>query len=137
MTTKEYLQQIYYYDKLTKAKMEEIQQLQSIIIYKSPQWEDKGTSGYSAGSNDEGICKMLSLQEEIEKDIIKLLEIKEEVSNKINSIENNQFKLILTLRYINFKSFEEIAVYMGYSYRNCTRLHKSALKYIEKNKLVL
>ncbi len=126
MKKKEYLQQYYYLDKLVKAKIEEIEKLESMLIYKSPQFKDTGGSS-STVSSDERLCKLIDLKCELEKEINSMIESKNKISQKINSISNIKYKTILTLRYINFKSFEEIAVSMNYSYRQVTRLHGFAL----------
>ncbi len=45
-------------------------------------------------------------------------------------IENNKYRRLLQYRYINFCTFEEIAVMMHYSWRHIHRLHEEALNAI-------
>lgn len=132
MTTKEYLQQPYYFDKLIKYKLEEIEKLENMIIYKSPQFKES-VSGGEAVPPDERLSKLVELKNELEKEINEMLQIKQDISSLINKIVENNYRTMLTLRYLNYKSFEEIAVIMGYSYRYCIKLHKKALLQIEKN----
>lgn len=57
---------------------------------------------------------------------------KGELLKKIYKIQDSDLRRILRERYINLKSFEEIAVIMRYSYRHILRLHGQALKEYEK-----
>lgn len=126
MTNKEYLQQYYYLDKLVKAKVEEIEMLESSVIYKSPSFSNNISSGATV-SADTKLCDLVSAREELEQEAIKMLEMKKTILDKINKVSSMQYRTVLTLRYINFKKFEEIAVIMGYSYRQTTRVHGLAL----------
>ncbi len=132
MTTKEYLQQLYYFDKIIKYKLEEIEKLESIAIYKSPTFED--SVGGAGGGVDEKLCKIIELKNQLQKEINEMLQVKKDIISLINKVKNSSHRIILTLRYIHYKSFEEIAVIMGYSYRHCILLHKKSLISIEKIK---
>lgn len=50
------------------------------------------------------------------------------VQEAIESMEDDQAKKILTLRYLRGMGWEAIAVVMGYTYRHTTKLHGIALK---------
>lgn len=54
-------------------------------------------------------------------------EIKAETMAVIRKIDNTVFRSLLEQRYLNGKSFEQIAVEMNYSWRQVHRLHGRAL----------
>lgn len=59
-------------------------------------------------------------------------ETKEKVVENINNIDNNLYRDILFLRYIQFKKWEDIANMLGYSERHTRRIHKEALELVRK-----
>ncbi len=65
-----------------------------------------------------------------------LAEVSREIFNAICQLpldaENNNYRRLLQYRYLNFYTFEEIAVMMHYSWRHIHRLHKEALRAIER-----
>jgi DNA-directed RNA polymerase specialized sigma subunit len=60
-----------------------------------------------------------------------LIELKAEIESKINSVENLKLRELLKCRYLDFKSWEEIAYLNGYSWRHVFRLHEKALDEIK------
>ena len=80
------------------------------------------------------ILKIVDLQKELETDINNLLDLKLKITYQINSIDNDDYKLLLMLRYLNFKTWEEIAVEMGYTYQWVHVLHGRALIYFQEKK---
>lgn len=76
-------------------------------------------SGYAA--------KVDGLLEELRELVEKKLDIRREISRKIEEMGNETEGTLLRYRYIMGLSFEEIAVKMGYAYRHVLRLHGKAL----------
>ena len=54
-----------------------------------------------------------------------------EVESNIEKVSDDRLMNILLKRYVYFKSWEEIAVDLGYTYRHTTRLHGEALQAFE------
>ena len=52
----------------------------------------------------------------------------EEITNKIESMNNEDEKDVLTYRYIRLMKWEDIAVRMGYSWQHIHKIHARALK---------
>ena len=77
-------------------------------------------SGYAA--------RVDGLLEELRELVEKKLDIRREISRKIEEMGNETEGTLLRYRYIMGLSFEEIAVKMGYTYRHVTRLHGMALQ---------
>lgn len=65
-------------------------------------------------------------------EILELLEIKCEVKAVIVQIPDYRYRDVLDKRYIEMKSWEQIAVEMNYTYRRVTQLHGEALKAAEE-----
>lgn len=78
------------------------------------------------------IVKLMDLENEVNNDIDRLIALKEEVIENINKIDNCNLRLLLTMRYINNRDWEEIADNMLYDVRTIYRFHKQALKEIDK-----
>ena len=76
------------------------------------------------------VAKLDELEELVEREVSSITKKKREIERAIASVENEQFRTLLTKKYIHFKSLEAIAVEMGYGYRHICRLHGEALKQI-------
>ena len=68
------------------------------------------------------------MDEEISKEIDRLIGLKKEISGIIWKVEDFQARTILYGRYIAFYSWEKMASDLGYSIRHLHRLHGLALK---------
>ena len=64
---------------------------------------------------------------EIKRSVKQSQQIKAEVLAAISKVQNTNYRTLLTLRYIDGLSWEEIAVEMHYSYRHACRVHGRAL----------
>ena len=63
----------------------------------------------------------------IEEKIRELVSIKLEIIRAVKRVENPTLRAVLMARYVNFKTWEQIAVEMSYSYMHVCRLHGRAL----------
>lgn len=61
--------------------------------------------------------------------IDKKLDTLRRIDDMIEAMDNEKEKEVLTRRYIEIKTFEEIAVDMGKSYRQTMRLHRAAVNH--------
>lgn len=68
----------------------------------------------------------------IEKDIERLLDIHKEICEVIEKVSDNRLRRVLTLRYINLMSWEEIAYEMSLSNSRILQLRREALNEVEK-----
>ena len=71
-----------------------------------------------------------NLQEEINRDIDKLVELKREIMEVIRAVPNAEYQTVLEKRYLCFSAWEQIAVDMNYSIQHIHRMHSAALKEI-------
>lgn len=133
MTAKEYLQQVrkkeaiisrLYYDKKNLHEMlysiGGIQEGEKVQTSLNP---DKFGSIYA---------KIAEKEDMIAKKIEELIDFKMKVADEISMLSNPKYVEILHKRYIQFFSFEQIAVDMGYSYRYIVKIHGYALQEFDK-----
>lgn len=67
----------------------------------------------------------------IDKRIDRLYEIKKEILENVNKLDDATLRTILILRYLNFQTWEMIACRIHYSYKQVCRLHGKALNLIK------
>lgn len=69
----------------------------------------------------------------INEKIDKLYQVQREITDAIYRVDNSTLRTLLVERYINFNTWEQIAVNMNYNYRWILRLHGRALQAIESH----
>lgn len=62
------------------------------------------------------ILKIIQQEKEIDEEIDKLVDLKAEVRSVISRVSNIEYRLLLELRYLCFRSWEEIAVEIRYMF---------------------
>ena len=77
---------------------------------------------------EDAIIKMMELEADINKEIGFLVERKREIFKVIQSVEEEEYRVLLEKRYLNHMTWEEIAVSMNCSLRTVYRIHGSALE---------
>ncbi|MFR1822116.1 MAG: DUF1492 domain-containing protein [Clostridium saudiense] len=131
MTTKEYLAQTYRIDQRINSKLEQIVSLRELATKATSTLSDTPPSGSRNVHSMEGIIvKMMELENEINADIDVLVDLKKEIMSIIKKINNPEQQTLLELRYLCFKTWEQIAVDMGYSIQNAYKVHDRALENI-------
>ena len=131
MTAKEYLSQARFLDDRINSKIQQISSLNELAtkctatISDMPHSPNKGNSTMA-----DAVCKIIDLQEEINKDIDRLVDLKREIMGVIKAVPNVEYQTILEKRYLCFISWEQIAGAMNYSIQHIHRMHSSALKEI-------
>ncbi len=132
MTAKEYLNQARTLDLLINAKQSELYSLKLMATsISSPMISEKVQSG---GENNTMriIDKIVDLQNEINLEIDKLVDLKFEIREKIGNVYNQKFITLLTDKYINGFTFEQIAERMDTSYETIKGWHGEALQIFRK-----
>lgn len=111
------------------AKFEQLKELRELAsCIKSPMdGSEKVQSSNNGNKTEELIIKIVALEEELKGNLNALLDRKIDITNKLNGIDDAEYKLLLNLRYLNFMTWEEIACKMGYTFQWVHTLHKSAL----------
>lgn len=128
MTAKEYLRQYINAKNRFKSISDEMIEIRSEATRITPVISDM-PSGYHV--NDKialSIEKLDECAKKLEEEAKRMQKAMDDVQNVINSISNPTYRQVLTYRYINGYTWEQIAVKMNYTYRNITRLHGKALR---------
>ena len=131
MKAKEYLSQARFLDNRINSKIQQVSSLNELATKCTATISDMPHSPNSGGSTmADAVCKIIDLQEEINKDIDRLVDLKREIMGVIKAVPNVEYQTILEKRYLCFISWEQIAVDMNYSMQHIHRMHSSALKEI-------
>ena len=132
MTAKEYLEQARFLDLRIDAKLEEVDRLNALATKATSVYSDvPGSPNRDTAKMAKTIEKIVDLENEINRDIDSLVDLKRDISNVIKQIQNQEYQYILEQRYLHFVKWEVIAVNLGYDVRWIYKLHGSALKRIE------
>ncbi|MGF7142812.1 DNA-directed RNA polymerase specialized sigma subunit [Anaerotaenia torta] len=132
MTSKEYLGQAYRIDQRINSKLEQVSCLREIAAKATYTFSETPPSGTRNVHSMEGIIvKIIDLENEINADIDTLVDLKREIVGIIKAIKNPEYQTLLELRYLCFRSWEQIAVAMGYSLQHIFRLHDKALNMVK------
>lgn len=129
MTAKDYLRQAYRIDHRINSKLEQVSSLRELAIKTTSVLTDMPRKpNRNAHPTEIIIAKMIDLEDEINNDIDMLVDLKREIVELIKSVENTEHQTLLELRYLCFKSWEQIAVDMRYEIRYLHKLHGKALE---------
>lgn len=132
INAKEYLGQAYRIDQRINSKLEQITSLRGLAIKATSTLTDMPRNpNRNTHSMESIITKMIDLETEINNDIDTLVDLKREIVKLIKGIDNPEYQTLLELRYLCFKSWEQIAVDMGYDLRYLHKLHGRALETCE------
>lgn len=128
VATKNYLMRAYRVDQRIENKMEQIAALHDLATKATVTYSDMPKPKNRYGSKiEDAVVKIMDLENEINKDVIELVEIKRQIMDSIKAVEDPGLQLLLELRYLNYVGWEQIAVKMNFSIDNVFKLHKKAL----------
>ena len=128
MSDSEYLSQAYRIDQRINSKLAQIISLNELITKcKSTFSELPRTPHNGVSAIEDALIKIVNLQTEINKEIDSLVDMKRDLFKSIKAVENTEYKILLELRYLCFKTWKQIALEMGYNIRHIYRLHEKAV----------
>ena len=131
MTAKEYLSQAYHIDQRIDSKLAQVMSLRESATKCTQTLSDMPrASSPNLQTLESTICKIVDLENEINADIDKLVDLKAEVRRVISGVSDPDQQLILELRYLCYKQWSEIMAELGCSEPTIYRLHGEALKKI-------
>ena len=130
---KKYLSQIRRYDSRINAKLEERDRLKAMMTKITPTLRDVPSSG--SGGQDklsDAVAKLIDLEAEINREIDSLVDARKSVVGTIDKVDDVLMHEILSKRYIEFKTWEQIAFEIGKSYQWTWSIHGKALQAVEE-----
>ena len=131
VTKKEFLNQYRNAEREIAIKLDEIVRLREMATKVTQALTPDKVKGGMENRREESIAKIVDMEKEIGASIDNLKKIREQVECAINAIPDANQRNVLRLRYLNGKTWEQIAVDMNYTYRNICYLHGKALKQIK------
>ncbi|MBR1620134.1 flagellar biosynthesis protein FliA [bacterium] len=135
MTAKQYLRQAYRLNELINSDLKELEQLKELATsVSSPNLSGMPSSG---SRKDEApfvraIEKIIDLEKYINTEIDRFVDLKREIRTVIFQVQDNNQKLCLKLRYMQFLKWESVAEEMKLSLKQVHRIHGDALQAVQK-----
>ncbi len=129
MTAKQFLRQARYLDERINTKISQVSSLHDLATKATATLSDMpGSPTRNTQRMEDIIIKILMLENEINSDIDHLVDLKESILSVIKAVDDEECRLLLKKRYLNFESWEDIAAEMCTGIDNIYRLHSKALK---------
>ncbi len=132
MTAREYLDQAYKLDQRINSKLEQVSVLNDLALKTTGVITGMPHSPNHGGSRvSDAIDRIVDLQDEIQREVVELVDIKRGIMHVIKAVDDVDCRLLLEMRYLCYRSWEQIAVDMGYCIDNVFRVHRKALRLVE------
>ena len=80
---------------------------------------------------DAAVAELVDTEKKVQAEVAQLCRIEVEISCIIGRMQE-PYRTLLYERYINVKTWEQIAVDMNYSYRGVTKMHGRALQAVKE-----
>ena len=137
MNAKEYLSQAVWLDRMIASKLEQLEMLKSLAMKVTSSFTKEKISGGNIEKSkmESTMVKVIDIEHEINADIDRLVNLKKDIQDTINKMDDINQQLLLELRYLSGKGWDEIAASMGYDPRTVYRIHGKALKEFERMKM--
>ena len=133
MTTKEYFEQALTLNKRINSKLDHLGALREMTTKASITLSDMPrSSSRNMYQMQDIISKIVDLENEINGDIDRFVDMKREYMRIIREIRNPVFQLVMEQRYLCCRTWEKISKELGYELRSLHRLHGEALKVAER-----
>ena len=135
MSVADYFKQAFTIDKMlraTKAQLEEVREKR--LFVSGLNYEGSKVQNSPNVENINALSHLyMELEEKYLGDCFRLEVLKIEIKGHIDTLANPVHRLIMAERYVNLKSWEQIAVDCSYSYKYLTnRLHSEALQAVKE-----
>ena len=132
MNVKEYLAKAYGLDETINTKLETLSMLRSLLTKTT-----SVISGMPQGCGDgrgleKSIAKIVDLENEINRDIDELVDLKANIKSMIDTIKNPTQKNMMEKRYLQGKNWDEIAIELDKSRTTIFHVHNDIISELEK-----
>lgn len=115
-SVKEYLSRANYSELRICSKLSQLEKMHRIML--------------EMGGSDRTEAKIAALQEEVDREIDELIEVKTEILRLIRRLPKPEHQTVLELRYLKGWTWKKIMINMHYSRSWTFTLHQSALEQI-------
>lgn len=132
MTNKEYLNQAYLLDQRINSKLEQLLSLRELVTRTtSVMGGEVVNRTRNTSKMQDVIAKIVDMENDMNAEVDQLIDLKAEITSVIMAVECPEYRTLLELRYLCYKSWKEIAHMMHYAESNIYKLHLKALRDIK------
>lgn len=120
--------QIQRIERMIESRMAEIEHLKNVAVSITPSYD--GERVQSAGNKDkiaECVARYVDLEREVDSLIDSLVDRRREIISVIEQVDHPLQYAVLAKKYIQYKSFIEIAEEEHYSYSYILEVHRAAV----------
>ena len=132
MTVKELLNSHYEVNMTIDLKLEQLEELKNLATKVTATYSESHSVGTHADRTGRFTAKMIDLENELNDEIDKLVDIKLKIKGVLGTVTNATHKAILERRYILNESWEKMAEKIGYSSRHIQRMHNAVVEQLEE-----
>ncbi|MER2236165.1 MAG: DUF1492 domain-containing protein [Candidatus Limivicinus sp.] len=118
MNAKEFLEQTRFLDMRITAKLAQLEELHRLML--------------RVGGSDGTAAKIAAMQEEIDRDVDELVDLKKEITAVIRRVSRPEYQTLLELRYLCFWNWEKIGANLHIGQSRLFEIHRCALTEIDK-----
>lgn len=87
------------------------------------------TGGSSSGnSTEDALIRLAETERLAQEELCNLIQIRQEISEAVSSVDDCDMQAILTMHFLAYETFEEIAEKLSYSRATIMRKYKKALE---------
>ena len=131
MTAKEYLMQAYRLNELIDSDVEELEHLRELAgrISGSGFGERVQTTRNIDPPYVKYLGDIMEMEQKIHCELCRLVVLKKQISGSLEKVRDREERLLLTFRYLNNFSWQEISDRLSVSMRTVHRIHASALQH--------
>ncbi|ADH98307.1 DUF1492 domain-containing protein [Salisediminibacterium selenitireducens] len=133
MDTKTFLSQAIWLDRLIQSKVEQQGRLKELALKVTTTYQDNPVQGGLRENSrmEASLVDLMALGEEINADIDRLIEVKQEIRRAVKTVDNLSYQPVLEMRYLDGRSWDDVAEIMSYDKRTVHRIHGRAIRELE------
>ena len=133
MNAKEYLNQAYRLEQRVQSKLAQIEALRSMAANFSLAVDREPVSHTrNHTAMQDTVLRILEAEQELNDEIDALVDMKREIKQTIDQVEDITLRLVLEKRDICFEKWEKIALDMFYSLRSVQEKHREAVRAVQE-----
>ena len=132
MKAKDYLRQLQKLDKLIENKLAEKEQWKAMATSTTQQMSaDRVQTSGNPQKMADAVCKIIEIEAEIDAYIDRLVDTKREVISTLERLNPTEYDLLHKV-YVQYFTFDDVAIKMSKSYSWVTTVHGRALKNVQR-----
>lgn len=127
---KELLTELQNLDMDIQSRIDEINELEAGLL-SSPKWTDVKVQSGQVKKIDDVYAQLITMKQEIERDIKEIIDRKLELSRLINKLSNPKYRTVLRMTYINKMYVDDICDKLAISKSSYYSMRKVAIEELE------